>query len=192
MIRRRDEQRFTVYVDRDEFLQPKRQWTRQRSPLIPSSSGNAPARRPRRPAQQHCGEQNMPPTPNTARHEQLSPVWCTPISCEAAAAPPKRQRRSVRQQFPLLRLVLTRPHQRELQRRMELHRLVKAFEADAESLTLDQLLQAAAAASPPASAEPLEEATEAQPSPRRTISGERARRAFERAVTGPTEERSET
>lgn len=135
----------------------------------------------------------MPPTLGTARHEQLSPVWCTPISCEASAAPPKRQRRAVKQPFPLLRLVLTRPHQRGLQKTMELHRLVRAFEADAESLTLDQLLRAAAAASPPVSMEPLvDAATEAQPSVRRTISGERARRAFERAVTGSTEERSET
>ena len=48
--------------------------------------------------------------------------------------PSKRQRR-VLKPFPLLRLVLTRPHEAELQ----LLRLVKAYEADDESLTLDQL-----------------------------------------------------
>ena len=45
--------------------------------------------------------------------------------------PSKRQRR-VLKPFPLLRLVLTRPHEAELQ----LLRLVKAYEADDESLTL--------------------------------------------------------
>ena len=77
-------------------------------------------------------------------------------------------------QFPLLRLVLTRPHEGELQ----LLRLVKAFEADDESLTLDQLLQAARAAPPP---KPPPEPAPATPPhrPTRTVSGERARLCYE-------------
>ena len=172
---------------------------RARSPLVPSD-GNA-VRRPLR-----CSVQSRW---DSARHELLSPGWCG----AATVVPSKRQRR-VLKQFPLLRLVLTRPHEGELQ----LLRLVKvlgvvvvvvvaaaasssssssssssrcccwcvltqtlllqAFEADDESLTLDQLLQAARAAPPP---KPPPEPAPATPPPRptRTVSGERARLCYE-------------
>ena len=55
---------------------------------------------------------------DSARHELLSPGWCG----AATVVPSKRQRR-VLKQFPLLRLVLTRPHEGELQ----LLRLVKVL-----------------------------------------------------------------
>lgn len=128
---------------------------RARSPLVPSD-GNA-VRRPLR-----CSVQTRW---DSARHELLSPGWCG----AATVVPSKRQRR-VLKQFPLLRLVLTRPHEGELQ----LLRLVKAFEADDESLTLDQLLQAARAAPPPP-----EPAATPPPRPTRTVSGERARLCYE-------------
>ena len=132
---------------------------RARSPLVPGG-GNA-VRRPLR-----CSAQTRWVS---ARHELLSPGWCG----AAAVVPSKRQRR-VLKPFPLLRLVLTRPHEAELQ----LLRLVKAYEADDESLTLDQLLQAAKAAPPPAEAAPAQAATP-PPRPTRTVSGERARLCYE-------------
>ena len=132
---------------------------RARSPLVPSD-GNA-VRRPLR-----CSVQTRW---DSARHELLSPGWCG----AATVVPSKRQRR-VLKQFPLLRLVLTRPHEGELQ----LLRLVKAFEADDESLTLDQLLQAARAAPPPPEPAPAPAATP-PPRPTRTVSGERARLCYE-------------
>ena len=132
---------------------------RARSPLVPGG-GNA-VRRPLR-----CSAQTRWVS---ARHELLSPGWCG----AAAVVPSKRQRR-VLKPFPLLRLVLTRPHEAELQ----LLRLVKAYEADDESLTLDQLLQAAKAAPPPAEAAPAPAATP-PPRPTRTVSGERARLCYE-------------
>ena len=81
---------------------------RARSPLVPSD-GNA-VRRPLR-----CSVQSRW---DSARHELLSPGWCG----AATVVPSKRQRR-VLKQFPLLRLVLTRPHEGELQ----LLRLVKVL-----------------------------------------------------------------
>ena len=129
---------------------------RARSPLVPSD-GNA-VRRPSR-----CSVQNRW---DSARHEILSPVWCG----AATVVPSKRQRR-VLKQFPLLRLVLTRPHEGELQ----LLRLAKAYEDDDESLTLDQLLKAARAASPPPEPAPASP----QPRPMRTVSGGRARLCYE-------------
>ena len=81
---------------------------RARSPLVPSD-GNA-VRRPLR-----CSVQTRW---DSARHELLSPGWCG----AATVVPSKRQRR-VLKQFPLLRLVLTRPHEGELQ----LLRLVKGL-----------------------------------------------------------------
>jgi hypothetical protein len=132
---------------------------RARSPLVPSD-GNA-VRRPLRCSVQTRWE--------SARHELLSPGWCG----AATVVPSKRQRR-VLKQFPLLRLVLTRPHEGEL----HLLRLVKAFEADDESLTLEQLLQAARAAPPPPEAAPAPAATP-PPRPTRTVSGERARLCYE-------------
>ena len=132
---------------------------RARSPLVPGG-GNAVRR------QLRCSAQTRWVS---ARHELLSPGWCG----AAAVVPSKRQRR-VLKPFPLLRLVLTRPHEAELQ----LLRLVKAYEADDESLTLDQLLQAAKAAPPPAEAAPAPAATP-PPRPMRTVSGERARLCYE-------------
>ena len=137
---------------------------RARSPLVPCD-GNA-VRRPAR-----CSAPHTHLRYDSGRHGILSPliVWCG----AATVIPIKRQRR-VLKPSPLLRLILTRPHEEELQ----LLRLAKAFEAGDESLTLDQLLQAAGTASPPA--EPPEPApAPTQPRPTRTVSGERARLCYE-------------
>lgn len=144
---------------------------RARSPLVPSD-GNVPRR--------HSSSALVRPRcepSDTTRHDLLSPAWCN-ATVTAAVVPSKRQRR-VLKPFPLLRMVLTRPHKEELQ----LYRLAQAFAVGEESLTLDQLLRAAGVASSLCSALPEDDAPAPAPSPpMRTVSGNRARLCFELAA----------